>query len=185
MSGMWCKEHIVKPSYQRDLAVQDFVPEQTEHLVVKLAFLKSIEMIKTRLCSPAQKDRRGHVVRSPVHDLLEFVPVVYFFKFHLLDRSSCNDHSVKTSVFEIRKSLIEFIQMTDRSVSCLMALHCHKSHIHLQRCVGERTQKLKLCLLLEWHQVQDQDLDRTNVLMHSPSLVHNEYIFSFQNFFYR
>ena len=46
-----------------------------------------------------------------------------------------------------------------------MALYCHKSDIYLQRCVGKGTQKLKLCLLFQRHQVQNKDLNGADILM--------------------
>ena len=46
-----------------------------------------------------------------------------------------------------------------------MALHSHKCYIHLQRCIGKRTQKLQLCFFFQRHQIQDQNLDRTDILV--------------------
>ena len=131
MSGMWCKKSIIKSSDQRDLTIQNFVPEETKHFVIELTFLKSVKMIQTCLCSPAQKNRRCHMTFCPVHDLCQLVPVIHFFKLHLFYRCSCHDHSIKLHIFEFRKSLIKFIQMIGRRIFCLMALNCHKSHVHL------------------------------------------------------
>src|SRR5699024_1292101 len=90
---------------------------------------------------PAQIDGGSDIVLRPLHNLLEFFPVVHFLELHLLHRRPCDDHSVESAVFQRTESLIEFIQMAHGSILGLMALHSHKSNIHLKRCVGERPQK--------------------------------------------
>ena len=184
MSGMRCQEHIVKAANQRDFTIHHFMPEKTEHFFVQFAFLQAIVVIKTCLGSPAQINSGGNMGICPVHDLCQFIPVVYLFKFHLFYRCTGNDHSIVFILFQFREGLIEFIQMTHGGIFRLMALYCHKGHIHLKRGIGQRTQKLQLCLLLQRHQVQNQDLDRPDILMGCPGLVHYENIFSLQNFFY-
>ena len=137
MSGMRCQKHIIKSTYKGDLAVQNLVPEKPEHFVIQLFFLKSVEMIQAGLCCPAKKNGRSHMTSCPVHNLFQFFPVIHFFKFHLLYRGTCNDHSVETLILKFRKCLIKFIQMAYRSILCFMTLHRHKSNIYLQRCVGQ------------------------------------------------
>ena len=39
---------------------------------------------------------------------------------------------------------------------------------------GKGTKQLKLGLFLQRHQVQDQDVDRTDVLVHGTVLIHDE-----------
>ena len=55
--------------------------------------------------------------------------------------------------------------MTHRCILRFMALYCHKGDIYLQRRVGKGTQKLKLCLLFQRHQVQNEDLNGADILM--------------------
>ena len=165
MSGMRCKEHIVESAYQRNLTVHHFMPEKTEHLLIKFAFFQSIVVVESCLCSPAQINGGGNMGVCPVHDLYQFLPVVYLFEFHLLYRSTCDDHSIVFVIFQFRKCLIKFIQMTHRCILRFMALYCHKGDIYLQRCVGKGTQKLKLCLLFQRHQVQNEDLNGADILM--------------------
>ena len=55
-----------------------------------------------------------------------------------------------------------------------MGLYGHEAYIYLQRGVGKGTKQLKLGLFLQRHQVQDQDVDRTDVLVHGTVLIHDE-----------
>ena len=185
MSGVRRQEHIVESSHQRDLAVHHLMPEKTEHFLIQRFLLKPVEMIQGRLGGPAEKDRRGHMRICPVHDLRQLLPVIHFLEFHLFHRGAGNDHTVKLHIFQFRKSLVKLIQMTERGVFCLMAFHRHESHIHLKRRVGQRSQKLKFRFLFQRHQIQDQDLDRADILMDRPFFIHHKNIFSFQYFFYR
>ena len=120
----------------------------------------------------------------PAHDFRQFLPVVYFFKRHLFNWCSGNDHSIKFTFLYVCKCFIKFIKMTEGSILRLMALHSHKSHINLQWCVGKRTQKLQFCLLFQRHQIQDQNLDWTDILMHGTFFIHHKYIFSLKDLLY-
>ena len=151
MSGMRCQKYIIEPSDQRNFAVHYLVPEKAKHFLIQLTFLQSIEMVKRSLSSPAQENGRCHMGLWPVHDLGNFLPVINLFKLHLLHRCSCNDHSIKLLIFQFRKSLIKFVQMTPGSIFRLMGLNCHKAYINLQRSIGKRAKKLKLGFLFQWH----------------------------------
>ena len=70
--------------------------------------------------------------------------------------------------------------MVRRSILRNMCARFHKIHIHLQRCIRQCSQKLKLCFFLERHQIQNTDLQRSDFLTDCSSFVHDEYIFIFQ-----
>ena len=100
-----------------------------------LRFFSPVVVVESCLCSPAQINGGGNMGVCPVHDFYQFLPVVYLFEFHLLYRSTCDDHSIIFVIFQFRKCLIKFIQMTHRCILRFMALYCHKGDIYLQRCV--------------------------------------------------
>ena len=133
------------------ILVHYLMPEKAKHFLIQLTFLQSIEMVERSLSSPAQENSGCHMGLGPVHDLGNFLPVINLFKLHLLYRCSCNDHSIKLLIFQFRKSLIKFVQMTPGSVFRLMGLHCHKAYVNLQRSIGKRAKKLKLGFLFQWH----------------------------------
>ena len=101
----------------------------------------------------------------PVHDLCQFIPVVNFFKFHLLDRCTGDDHTVVIIFPHILKFHIERVQMAGRCIFRLVACHHQKGDINLQGGVGKGAQKLQLGIFFERHQIQDHNLQRTDVLM--------------------
>lgn len=68
----------------------------------------------------------------PVHDLCQFIPVVNFFKFHLLDRCTGDDHTVVIIFPHILKFHIERVQMAGRCIFRLVACHHQKGDINLQ-----------------------------------------------------
>ena len=118
---------------------------------------------------------------SPVKYLADFLPVVNLLKANVLHRRAGHYHSVIFSVTNIVQRRIEFVQVAGRGVQGHMALHIHKGHVHLQGRVRQRPQQLQLRVLLYGHIVQNQQLQGTYVLMHSPAFVHDKYIFVFQN----
>ena len=85
--------------------------EYAEQLLIKRVFVNSKMIIISCLGSPAQMNRGGDIGFCPFHDLLHLVPVVYFLKRHLLNRSPRDDKSVKLLIFYILKPDIKFIQM--------------------------------------------------------------------------
>ena len=62
----------------------------------------------------------------------------------------------------------------------LIAGSAQQLYRYLKRCVGELAQDLGLGHDLRRHQVEDQDIQRTNVLMHGPIFCHDEDILAFQ-----
>ena len=62
----------------------------------------------------------------------------------------------------------------------LVGTHPHERDLDLERRVGEHAQKLQLRVLLDRHQVQDADLERTDVLVDRALLVLHEQVFFFQ-----
>ena len=160
------------------------MPEKAKHFFIQRFFLKTIKIIQARLGRPAEKNGRSYMLLCPAHDFRQFLPVVYFFKRHLFNWCSGNDHSIKFTFLYVCKCFIKFIKMTEGSILRLMALHSHKSHINLQWCVGKRTQKLQFCLLFQRHQIQDQNLDWTDILMHGTFFIHHKYIFSLKDLLY-
>ena len=120
---MWCKKDIIKATHQRDLAVQHAMPEQTEHFLRKLSFLQTVKMIERCLCRPAQKDGRGYMRLTPVHDLRDLFPVIHLFKLHILDRCTGDNHAIVFIFFHILKMQIEFIQMAGRGILGFVTVH--------------------------------------------------------------
>ena len=147
MTGMRCQKYIVKSPYQRDLPVHDLMRKQSKNFMIHHLFFQSIVIVQTCLGSPAKIYGRGDILFCPLHDLFHFFPVIYFLKFHLLHRSSGDDHSIVLLLFHFIKSLIELIQMAGGCIFGSVAFYHHKRNIHLERGIGKRTEELQLRLL--------------------------------------
>ena len=65
-------------------------------------------------------------------------------------------------------------------VRCLMADRLQQGHVHLQRRVGQQPGDLGLGGDLGGHQVQDQDLQRADMLGRCPLPVHDKDVFLVQ-----
>ena len=117
----------------------------------------------------------------PVQDLAGLLPVIHLLKGDVLHRRSRHDHSVKFPGPYLIQGSIKFIKVAGRRVHRHMAFYIHKGHIHLNGRIGQGTQKLQLCILLNGHVIQYQDLKGADILMHRPLFVHHKYIFILQN----
>ena len=53
---------------------------------------------------------------------------------------------------------------------------------HLQRSVPQQSCQLGFCINLGRHQIQNQNLQRTDILGHGPGIGHDEYVFCRQCF---
>ena len=182
MAGMRRIKFIIKAAYERNLPIQHTMSEQTEHLVIQQLLLQAIVIVKPCLRSPAEIDCGRHIRLCPVDDMRQLLPVIYLLKLHQLDRRPSDNHPIKTAVPDVIKFHIKFIQMARRRIFCLMRAHFYKCDVDLKRRIGERAQQLQFRILLQWHQIQNCDVDRTDILMYRTVLIHDEYIFPLQNF---
>ena len=121
------------------------------------------------------------MVIRPVENIAQFIPVVYLFEVHLLNRSARYDHSVVIIVFHLIKVLIKLIEVTRRRILCLMGTGTHEGNIQLQRCVRQGAQKLQLRILLQRHEIQDHNLQGTDLLQIRLILPHYKNVFPVQN----
>ena len=176
------QEIIVKTADQRILAVIDLVAVDAGELLLQKLLLQSVVIIEPRLRAPADVEGTGHVRRTPRHNLAKLRPVIHFFIFHLFHRRARDDQSVEVPAPQFVKSVIELLQVVAGGVRGFMCAHPHKGNIHLKRRVGDHAQQIQLRVLLLGHQIQDRNLQRTDILMNCPCLVDHEQIFLFENF---
>ena len=71
--------------------------------------------------------------------------------------------------------------MFDRGILRRMTLQFHEGDIHLQGCIRQQTDQVRLCRNLQGHQVEDDNLQRTNILRMRPAVIHNEDILVFED----
>ena len=118
---------------------------------------------------------------GPVHDLAQLIPVVHVGEVQIFHRSPGDDHAVVIPVFDLVKGGIEGGQMFRVGVLRDMAEGVEQLHLYLQGGVGQLPQQLSLGHDLRGHQIQDQQLQRADVLVHGPVLCHDKDIFALQS----
>ena len=153
MSGVRGHKAIVKSAHQRHFPVHHTVFIDAELFLRQKIFFQSVVIVHSRLCPPAQMQGGRHMALRPLKDLADLLPVIHVLVFHLLHRCPGDDQPVKIASLNIRKTLVEFIQMTHRRILGLMAGHRNKCHIDLKRRVRQGTQKLQFRLFFQRHQI--------------------------------
>lgn len=180
ISGMGSLEDIVKATEERGVGFQDPVVEHAKELFRQRTLLDSIVEIETGLGTPADVERRVDMGLRPFHDFTELIPVVHLSEVQVLHWSASNDHAVITPVANLIKGSVKGGQVILVGIMRLIAGSAQQLHRYLKWCVGELAQDLGLGHDLRRHQVEDQDIQRANVLMHGPIFCHDEDILAFQ-----
>ena len=114
---------------------------------------------------------------AEIHDLAQFRPVVHLLKVHGLHRGTGDDHAVVAVVLHLVKGLVKSLKVGSRHMGGRVAGSLQQGHVHLQRGVGQQPGDLGLGGDLGGHQVQDQDLQRADVLCQCPLPVHDKDVF--------
>ena len=71
--------------------------------------------------------------------------------------------------------------MLFRYILRLMGRCLQKRNLNLQRRIGKASQNLRLCLNLRRHQIQNHNLQRTDILRQSSRLRHHENVLILQH----
>ena len=173
-------EHLIKAAHQRVGGPDDPVLEHAEHLGRQQLLADAVVVVQARLRTPADMQGGIDVRLAEIHDLAQLRPVIHLLKVHGLHRSAGDDHAVVAVMLHLVKGLIKGLQMGRGDVRCLMAHRLQQGHVHLQRRVGQQPGDLGLGGDLGGHQVQDQDLQRADMLGRCPLPVHNKDVFLVQ-----
>ena len=138
--------------------------EHAEHLFGQQLLVHAVVVVQARLCAPAHVQGGVDIRLAEVHDLAQLRPVVHLLKIHSLHRRAGDDHAVVAVVLHLVKGLVECIQMGGRHMGGGVAGRLQQGHVHLQRRVGQQPGNLGLGGDLGGHQVQDEQLQRADVL---------------------
>ena len=71
--------------------------------------------------------------------------------------------------------------MVASNMASLMSFHVHQGYFHLQGSVSQKPQQLSFCGNLGRHEIDNGNLQGTNILLSSTLLCHDKYIFLFQH----
>ena len=118
---------------------------------------------------------------GPLHNLAELRPVVHLVELQILHRRACDDHAVILLVPNPVEGGVEALQMVAVRVLGDIAGGAQQLHLNLKRGVGQLAEDLGLGDDLGGHQIEDENIQRTDVLMHSPVFRHDEDVLALQH----
>ena len=182
MPGMWNPEHIIEAPQQNRPLVVSVMGIDAEQLPGQRMLLNAIVVVKSRLGSPADVEGGMDMGFAPLHNPAQLRPVVHFLKGHLLHRRTSDHHAVKFPVFQLVKSFVEGQKMLLRGVLGAMRGNHHQLQVDLQGRVAQQTAQLGLRGNFGRHQIQQNNLQGTDVLGLCPGLFHDENVLLVQNF---
>ena len=180
VAGMGAVEVVVKAAHQRHLVVQHLVHVDAGQLRGPDVLRNAVMIIQSHLGAPADMEGGSDVGLRPLHDLAELLPVIHLLIIQEFHRRAGDNHSVIFMHLHIAEGNIELVQMRCGGVLGNMGRKHQERTVHLQRGVGQGPEQLRLRLFLHRHQVEDENLQRTDLLTQSSRLTHNEYILVFQ-----
>ncbi len=130
---------------------------------------------------PAYIQRPVHMGLRPVENTLHFVPIGDFLEFETLDRSTRDDKAVEALLPHIFPRLIEGQHVIGRRMARHMVGNPNEGQLHLQRCCAEKTRNLRLGGDLVRHQIEETDLQRTNILTNGICFAHDHNALGLEN----
>jgi hypothetical protein len=173
------REFVGKAEQQAGAVLEHAMGKQPAGLALALDALDVVEVLERRLGAPAQIERREHVARRPVEDLLHFRPEGFVADPRLQRVDAGDDEAVELVVADVAQRIVELDDVLGRRVAALMAVADgadvavggDEGQIDLQRRAAEPGGELALGRHLVGHQVEDRDVKRPNVLMQRAALV--------------
>ena len=179
--GVRNPEFVVEAPEQNGALVVRVMGVHAEQLFREGFFLNAVVVVKSRLRAPADVEGGMDVGFAPLHDLAQFRPVVHIFKGHLLHRRAGDHHAVEFPILQFVEGFIEIQQMLLRGIFGAVGGDHHQLQMHLQGRIAEQTAELGLRDDFRWHEIQQHDFQRADVLGLCPGLSHNENVFLLQN----
>ena len=182
VTGMGYIELVVKASEQNGLLVIPAVGIDAEELLGQGVLVDAVVVVQARLGAPADVEHGMNMGLAPLHDLAQLRPVVHFLEGHLLHRRAGDDHAVEFAVLDLIKGLVEGQQVLLGDVLGLVGGGVHQFQLHLQGRIAQKAGQLGLGGDLGGHEVQQQQLQRTDVLGGGSLPGHDENILLLQRF---
>ena len=181
MAGMGNIEGIVQPLEQGIVLHELFMRVDAEDLLREELLFQAVVIIEPGLSAPADIERAGDVFFGIVEDLLQLFPVIDLGEGQRFDRRARDDQAVEVRVPDLAEALVETIEMRLGDVLAVVTLHLDQRDIDLQRRVGKQTDELRFGLDLGRHEVENGDLNGTDILTHRALMRHDEDILLLQH----
>ena len=122
-----------------------------------------------------------HVRGGPCHDAAELVPVVHVLEVQQLHGRAGDDHAVEVLILDLVECGVERVQVLFGHVLGIVRGRLQQAYLYLQGRVRQLAHDLSLGDYLRGHEVEQQHLQRTDVLMHGAVLGHDEDVLALQD----
>ena len=76
-----------------------------------------------------------------------------------------NNEAVVTAVLKVVKGIVKLDEVVGGGIAALMGAHTHEIKVHLQRRFRDEAQDLSLSLDFFWHEVKQEHVEGTDVLL--------------------
>ena len=114
------------------------------------------------------------MLAAPLHDLRDLIPIRNAFERELLNRRAGNNKSVVFFMPYLGKGSVKLRKIVARRVRRDVGLRVDKVHLYLQRRIAEEAQELRLRHILDRHEIQYENPQRTDVLAVRTRRIHDE-----------
>ena len=122
---------VVKAAHERVQRGEDFVLVNAGELFGELALWDLVVVVQARLRPPADMKGGIDVGFAPVHNGLEFLPVVHVFKVEQFNRGAGDDHAVELLIPDVVERFVERIQVGGGGVFGNVGSGLQQLNIHL------------------------------------------------------
>lgn len=175
------REVVVEAAEQAAVGVQDLVAEDARTLFRQFVLGHTVKVVQGGLGGPADVERGEDMPVGVGHDVQQFLPVVHLFEGQMLHGSPGDDHAVEAAVADLAEGLVETLQMLQGRILGLMLRRAQQGDVDLQGRVAQQAQQLCLGGDLGGHEVDDHDVQRTDVLADGAFVGHDKDVFTFQS----
>jgi len=117
---------------------------------------------------------------GPIEYLRDLLPITNFLERHLLHGSARHDHPVVEIIRHLIEILIKFLHMLDGRILRRMSLDLHEIKFHLQGCITEEANQVRLGRYLKGHQIQYDYPKGADILLRRTQGIHHEDMFLLQ-----
>mmetsp|Transcript_43557 Transcript_43557/g.103530 ORF Transcript_43557/g.103530 Transcript_43557/m.103530 type:complete len:242 (+) Transcript_43557:507-1232(+) len=141
------------------------VLKHAELLLCRDVLRDRVEVVERGHGAPAEREHprvhRLHVVK----ELAELAPVLDLIKREVLDGRARDDHAVVLLPLDLAEPLVEIFEVAWRRVLARVVVRDAECDVAQRRGPPQHPAQLKVRLLLEWHEVQNKDLDARHGLL--------------------
>ena len=180
VAGVGNHKALVKAAHQHGGAPYHPMGIHARELFRQRDLLDPVVVEERGLGRPADVEGAVHVGLAPLHDPAELIPVFHLLKVQLLHRRAGDDHAVEIAVLYVLKIRVELEHVFLRGVFAHIGAGLHELQLHLQGRVAQQTGELGLRRNLGGHEIQQQNLQRADILRHGPVFGHDKDVFVFQ-----